>query len=726
MLALAFLAAPAFVADRAPSEWVANAERAWAQLSAVYLAEAGVPPRPPAPEIRLRIVALKGRHAARSTPGIVQLREGLEPQRLEAVLRHELAHQLLFGSCPEASDDRLFHEAFALTASDELTAWSEPYLSRDRALQILETTEDLDRSDSRRAITRLVLHRLRPGARFSEPLSARIRRCRDGSRWRESMNAKELAGDGFASDSTLVISRHTGEILSSEGPADVPIPFGSTLKPFVLTATSARVSILASGPEWDSCGRHGDPFVGRMDAETALVRSCNGWFLALGRQRRGLDFGPLEPILGGLGLGGSETEASARRTRRRPEEVIGLVPSLTLSPLSLARAYRVLAESHPEILSVLRRVPSEGTLAGLPESAKLSEWAVKTGTVRGVSGEPELGLIVAVDSDLVIVLVRSGRAPRSFASEVFEVRRKLAGSAHEAARVQVLGLVPETSIDVGCGGFGVKLGGPLARFDGWMSFSKISPGESVLCVNGPLMARAKDVPERPYVGILTLSPPPERTRASAEGPKARRARRGSSLLLRTTRLAYVAGVVLAEADELTGWRRELFARVVAHNLEYSPHAGRPVCDTTHCQVFLGTRTGRSEERRALESTRLPWNRWLPFSKGGKEPWSVVRTTAQLELALGSNVSWIELGARPSWVRTVVSGSEIHDEPVEVSCEVLRSALKLPSCPDSVEWSERGATFEGRGEGHGLGLDVRELSSADEDVDGLLRRAFGQR
>ncbi len=45
------------------------------------------------------------------------------------------------------------------------------------------------------------------------------------------------------------------------------------------------------------------------------------------------------------------------------------------------------------------------------------------------------------------------------------------------------------------------------------------------------------------------------------------------------------------------------ARVVAHNEQHaeSRHGGRPICDTTHCQAFLGTVRVQPEEEKALRS-----------------------------------------------------------------------------------------------------------------------------
>ena len=98
-------------------------------------------------------------------------------------------------------------------------------------------------------------------------------------------------------------------------------------------------------------------------------------------------------------------------------EAIGLRSTLSLSPLGLARAYRVLAEARPDVMALLKATPRDGTLSGLDASKGLEGLSLKTGTVRDPESRPRYGWIVGVSDTLVAVMVRSGRQPRSFAGK---------------------------------------------------------------------------------------------------------------------------------------------------------------------------------------------------------------------------------------------------------------------------------------------------------------------
>src|SRR5262249_40152726 len=139
-------------------------------------------------------------------------------------------------------------------------------------------------------------------------------------------------------------------------------------------------------------------------------RSCNGYFLDLEAHLQDAPpFGRFGPGLLALGLPALPA---------RMAEAIGLRASLTLSPLSLAAAYLLLAEARPDVLELLRANLAHGTLSGLPASGALAGLAPKTGTVRDARLRPVLGWIVAVDEDVVAVMARRGKMPRAFADEL--------------------------------------------------------------------------------------------------------------------------------------------------------------------------------------------------------------------------------------------------------------------------------------------------------------------
>ncbi len=461
-----------------------EAEAAWKALEARYLAEAGGGPRRAPGSIALqRGAALPPERNAQGRPGLVELRQnapGVLDARLRLALRHELAHQLLWWACPASSEDRLFHEAFALAVSGELAEWKDaPYQSLSTAAKELERAPAVDTPRARRALARI----LGESSGFPRALTRRLKQCADGASWLVRLSVDELADVPVAAASaTVVLSRHSGEVLWSEGDVRRALPYGSTLKPFVVAGSTEAPPVLAPRvgvPEW-ACG---EGLPRQVDARTAVLRSCNGYFLdweargapvsgggpgadssnlsacrtgSCGARSEGGPhpresgaFGPWGAVLSAVGLSGAPADMA---------EAIGLRSTLMLSPWGVAQAYRLLAEARPELLAWMADNAARGTLADLPASKAFEGVATKTGTVRDAASRPQLGWIVAVDADFVVVAVRPGKMPRAFADEVPAVlarMRKRGGL--EAARVQVLGLVPSDDVEAHCRGAGFVL-----------------------------------------------------------------------------------------------------------------------------------------------------------------------------------------------------------------------------------------------------------------------------
>jgi hypothetical protein len=212
------------------------------------------------------------------------------------------------------------------------------------------------------------------------------------------------------------------------------------------------------------------------------------------------------------------------------------------------------------------------------------------------------------------------------------------------------------------------------------------------------------------------------------GERARRARRGSEFLFRTTLLAYTVGVLAAEDAAIAGSAREALARVIAHNAgDRTRHAGRPPCDTTHCQAFLGTQRARPGDPELLEREPLPYPGWLPFSQGGDEPWTERRPAASVDALLGGPAASLSFSAgRLRYLRLDGSADAPYDEPLTLGCERLRGPLKLPSCPDSAQRDAGSWLFRGHGRGHGEGLDVERAKKTSAGADALLEAAFAPR
>ncbi|ATB38374.1 hypothetical protein CYFUS_003808 [Cystobacter fuscus] len=707
-----------------------EAEATWRALEARYVAEAGgAPARAPATVLLKRGETLLPSRNGQGRPGVVELRQdsaGVLDVRLRVALRHELAHQLLWWACPASAEDRLFHEAFALAVSGELAEWREaPYQSLASASVELARSPDVDTPRARRALARV----LNEDAGFPRALTRRLRRCQEGTRWTVPLSVGELAGHAERSvaQATVVLSRHSGEVLFSEGAFRTAMPYGSTLKPFVVAGSTAAPPVLAPRAEvaeW-MCGER---MPERMDVRTALLRSCNGYFLDWeGKGSAPRAFGAWGAVLSAVGLSSEPLDMA---------DAIGLRATLSLSPWGLAQAYRLLAEARPDVLTWLADNAARGTLSELPASRDYAGVATKTGTVRDEESRPVLGWIVAVDADLVAVVARPGKMPRAFADEVprllARVRSQHAGL--EAARVQVLGLVSPDSVEARCLGAGFVLedGTPRAVSG---DFTKLEPWVKkggAVCLGSPWRVRFPELPAgRDYAGVLTWSPPPPYAPPAGvpTSPTALKARKGSAYVFRTTRLQYTAGVVTAEDAALKGEARVALARVVAHNERHADerHPGRPLCDTTHCQSFQGTVRIAPEDARALRLPALRWREWLTFSKGGQEPWTQTRPRAQVESLLGRGVTAVRFAeGRVHYLRTRNEGGAVFDAPESLPCEVLRSTLKLPACPRSAAFEDARVTFQGQGQGHGEGLDVEAAKASGAPQEQLLEAAYGAR
>jgi hypothetical protein len=702
---------------------VGIAERAWADVEGLARNDGLRAPEAARPVRIGTSEALPPGVAATSRPGSISLRPRLPLTGTGAgAIRHEVAHQFLFEACPAAQGDRLFHEAFAVSVSGELLDWARSedgrYLPLAKALEDLGRSSELDSLTARRALARLLADvPARPG-RLPGVLARRVGHCEQGARW-TPLRPEELASDEApAADATVVLSRHSGEVLASEGAASLPMPFGSTLKPFLVAGApgpTPRLRPNGARPGW----RCGDAIPDRMDAATALLRSCNGWFLDWAQaEPRVVRFGPWGAVLEALGLSALPSDAS---------EAIGVRPSLRISPLGLAQAYRVLAEARPDVIDVLSRSSREGTLSGLDASPALAGVAAKTGTVLDASANPRLGWIVAVDGDVVVVMARAGRTPRVFAGAMVEALGRARAPAVEAAKAQVFGLVGPDEVKARCEGRGVALaqGGPRLLQDAEASLGDLARQGELLCAGGPWQVRVPGW-ERPraYAGLFAHDPaPPVRGGAPATA-REQRARRGSDVVFRTTRLAYAAGVVAAEDAASKGEARVALARVADSNASHSRHRGRAVCDTTHCQVFQGTAHADREERRALAAP-LRSDRWLAFSRGGHEPWRETRSEADVRAALGPGARALAFGGgRVSFVTSASDGVDRWEERRELPCETLRGPLKLPSCPERVAVSGATMIFEGHGQGHGEGLDVEWASRSGLSAERILDAAYG--
>jgi hypothetical protein len=404
VVVLALLAAaPSFSVDPdvgTTADVEREAERHWAALTRLWKKNTGDDVAGP------EHIAVRARRDfspgvnGRSAPGVVQLRPSRDvfTRRQRLALKHELAHQLLLAACPAAANDRLFHEAFAIWTSGELTNWLTKHITLQEARTRLAKGID-DRPSARAAIARLLAE-----AEAERTLVERMRQCKDGGRALLTVTALTRQVPAVFADADVVLSRHSGAVIAHSGAPALKMPFGSTLKPFVVAAHGPGPDLPVGDTAMWKCGARTQ----RMKTRDALLASCNGYFLDWAPPAT---FGPYQPLFDRFDV-----------RPRVVAEAIGLASRLQLSAFELAQAYRVLAEAEPSLMKMLRANRTEGTLAA---AGLTVEGATKTGTVRDADSRPRVGWIVFVDDDFVVVMAREGRAPSTFAPQLDTLVRGL-------------------------------------------------------------------------------------------------------------------------------------------------------------------------------------------------------------------------------------------------------------------------------------------------------------
>lgn len=705
----------------------ALARAAWGEYSERFERETGVPPTTAEEPVRIRRdTRLHFNHAGRFTPGLLSVRQttpGHVDERTAFALRHEVAHEFLWRACREAARDRLFHEAFALAVSGELRQWgNDDYQSLPSAVATLRLATGLDSPTARRALARVLVETSSAGE-LPSALRRRLRVCGGGGGWGDAVTPEELAAHTLPVQTAwVVMSRHSGEVVAAKGPVSQALPFGSTLKPLLVAAARMEGETLpglspGTTPEW-ACGKRPH---GAMFEDEALLKSCNGWFLEWGKRSRHVaSFGSFGPLLLKLGMARLPLDMT---------EAIGLRPTLTLSPLALASAYRVLAEARPDVLQLLRENFERGTLKSTACPQALLGWAFKTGTVRDDVGGITVGWLAGGNDDFIAVIASADRVPSSLLSELSAAVGALAPKPHAKASVQVLGLVAEELVEARCAGrgFGVSESGITALDSAWAPMGTLLRRGALYCLDGPWSVRFPGESGRAYAGVFRRDAATRSIDGRQSGGSAHRARRGSDVVFETTLGRYVAGVLDAEDAAIRGSAREALARVIAHNATVQRHGARPLCDTTHCQAFRGTLAVDAVIAASISKPVAGAAGWLLFSKGGQTPWRVARPWAAVEGLLGRGARAVTFSAgRVRWNEQSQADGHPFEAPRSMSCELLRSALALPSCPDSIEIEGPQAWFAGAGAGHGEGLDVETAKRSRQSADELLEHAYGAR
>lgn len=711
--------------------------------------------------------------AGRTRGGRITLNRLLTRDAAEAVFLHELAHVFFENRCASmARSAPLLSEAFALFASGDAARRSfegTRFLFASSARDWLLAHAGDAHADSavaQQALAR-VLAQPESAARWEGTFSRLLASCGSAasspsgamSAFLDEVRGVPTSAPAAAANAPevtpsvldfLLVDGLAGEMLAEEGRPRARFPPGSILKPSLVAAVPSLMEprVARAAAEWHcpTAPKAGEFFTW----ERALAASCNGFFL---------DFpGAPEAF-------GSWTDEMAVLGVHLPDraltmaERIGLRDGITLSPVEAVRLFAWLDRKAPFVVDALRRTPASGTLAGAPEAAWFLERgiALKTGTVRDAGSAPLHAWIVAVgprgDSGAPAFVAALHATSRATAALLPELKRRLTAALtglETPVDVQILGLVPGAGVGLACDG-----GAPLlerSQAGNWkfaaprhaIPEGSLVPGTTYACTAAPVVLTFADghgtTIRRRYFGSLRVEFTPALDVASSVPLRERsaRARRGSRFVLATSERAYVTSAILSELPAGHSQLLAALALVVRNNRLTHRHGDRPPCDTTHCNLFgQDGQVPAAARRRAqaavasLAAFEIAAPRggreWLPFSLGGSEAWTSVRTAEAVARALG-------LDAPATRVTPAGKGEIDVSTPNgtrRFACEVVRNQLRLPSCPESAALVEgapadRAFHFRGAGEGHGAGLDLTSAAAAaaeGADARTLLVRAW---
>jgi cell division protein FtsI/penicillin-binding protein 2 len=176
----------------------------------------------------------------------------------------------------------------------------------------------------------------------------------------------------------LVLDAATGRVIESQwDDLERPLPVGSLVKPFTALAYAnahryvyPRLTCTGTGGRcWLPSGH------GVIGIAEAVAHSCNAYFFALAQS--------VAPDAFAFALRGFGLPPGA--APHSPDTMVGLGDSLTVSPVTLARAYLELAarSDQPGVAPLVRGMrlsAQSGTGAGVGRALHLAPALVKTGT----------------------------------------------------------------------------------------------------------------------------------------------------------------------------------------------------------------------------------------------------------------------------------------------------------------------------------------------------------
>lgn len=730
-------------------------------------------------------IDLKSANALFSSHGI-QFSQHIAPVDLDSTLAHEMAHVLIEEICPgKFTGSFLIHETLAQWISGDfnrISYRSSQFAYSQKARSWLTEWKDhpLEQQTASYAVARLLLHVNPSPGPIHDFVSESFLHCRaedfdvkssqnrlltllTQTQWdhHESLKKPAETPDIFLVDGLSM------EPILDKGKTKQAFPPGSILKPLLIAQIpDLRLSTVKGSSDYWNCHKGAYPAEANWTWQKALIHSCNGFFLEHPRLKF-FNFKGWINLLDEFKVHHPFTSDDIRNPEKVLQVSLGLVPGISITPTQVVGLYRWLYDHSPEIALALVETSSSGTL----NEAKSSSWfydqnfALKTGTLRNSLNQPLDAWIVGlgpikqerVGPDFVFAIHGNGQAPLSLLPHAEEALKKLKAGVGFPTKVQILSQFNfEANLEIFCKNQIYALTESAQVTPSNFMLPKTVQGIAkvvfphpelkqilLTCYEGPLKIRDRRQPSKTYdyYGRLRVLPPDETYQNTSPWPvSSHRAhtRRGSPLVIETSARHYLKNVIASEYPNGYEATLKVLALAVGYNAQSSRHGERPLCDSTHCQVFssshkLGTilqqkrlneivqwslsvllPTGlKHPSMEAVTNAQCAPRDWYPFSVGGLKEW--MRDVSQKEIATAFNLTEPE--------KIHVSLNHLHlatDQPPEISlivshrygplkvpCEVFRNQLRLPSCPLRVIPESNAFRFFGRGEGHGQGIDLKE-------------------
>jgi hypothetical protein len=519
----------------------------------------------------------------------------------------------------------------------------------------------------------------------------------------QSEKLQAILGSAFASGESayLLMSLVSGRIMTSGGDQHSRMPPGSLLKiPYAAALRTANPSELAAE-------------LAASDTEKLLARRADFQIedyraMLSAFQQTALPGRKNPPALQDWRayLGERESDGSFTLQASLPELALTLRAALLRQP------------TYFQGLS-LNGVSSNSTLAGQSPADKqlLNQLQAlpKTGTVSNANGQVLVGhLLLAWPASHPVYLALFRQHGVRGAAILSKAAGLLKNWWHDypvrdaTIRVRLLTLTPRNTWEVqaDC----PELASPLGRFTLCGQFLIVSTA-------------AGSRSERLVSGVIHAD--------EGSGPA----------VLETDIDSYVDAVLSAEAQNLTGNAKEAMRAVIAWN---AGHGGRrhpdtqSLCDTTHCMVFLGADPRNKPEKGGHSNNALGQLLeqlaqkngldWLAFSQGGEQSWQQQISGTELRAHFHEN-RILEIRRERRKQGELFVHLYYADNEETLSCETFRNTLKLPSCPDNIQFLDAQDVwnFQGIGAGHGLGLSLSQAQALAEHgrtASEILQDAYG--